>query len=96
MIILDNLDGTYSAYGHLRKNGSTVNVGDYVEEGDQIGNSGNTGFSRTPHLHWEPKYKPFEGINPVEAYLSDKRVSVEVRFDEEITKALIQIAEKKI
>lgn len=39
-------------YVHLRKDGATVNIGDAVAAGDQLGFSGNTGFSSTPHLHF--------------------------------------------
>ena len=45
-------DGTIGEYVHLRKDGATVNVGDAVAAGDQLGFSGNTGFSSTPHLHF--------------------------------------------
>merc|ERR1712216_539214 len=46
-------DGTYARYFHLRHNGAFVKKGDRVSEGDQIGLSGNTGFSSTPHLHFD-------------------------------------------
>jgi len=45
-------DGTFSQYMHLKKNGSVVKVGDKVKKGDIIGFSGNTGWSRGPHLHF--------------------------------------------
>jgi murein DD-endopeptidase MepM/ murein hydrolase activator NlpD len=45
-------DGTIAIYGHLKKNGALVEVGDLIFAGQPIGLSGNTGFSTTPHLHF--------------------------------------------
>ena len=43
----------YSRYYHLCYGGVCVKVGDRVAAGEQIGRSGNTGFSGAPHLHWD-------------------------------------------
>ena len=45
-------DGTYAIYAHLNWNSVRVRVGDRVERGDFIAESGNTGFSSGPHLHF--------------------------------------------
>ena len=45
-------DGTYAIYAHLNWNSVRVRVGDRVERGDYIADSGNTGFSTGPHLHF--------------------------------------------
>ncbi len=45
----------YSYYGHLKKNGSHVKVGDKVKKGQIIGYSGATGWMANipePHLHF--------------------------------------------
>jgi murein DD-endopeptidase MepM/ murein hydrolase activator NlpD len=42
---------TYSIYAHL--NLSSVEIGDRVSEGDQVGEVGLTGNTSTPHLHLE-------------------------------------------
>lgn len=45
-------DGSFAQYYHLKQNGVKVNVGDRVNKGDVIGWSGNTGWSKGPHLHF--------------------------------------------
>lgn len=43
----------YTAYEHLMCKGSVVVLGDVIETGKLIGYSGNTGYSDSPHLHFE-------------------------------------------
>lgn len=45
-------DGTYAVYAHLNWNSIRVQPGDRVEAGEYIADSGNTGFSSGPHLHF--------------------------------------------
>lgn len=52
-IRLDHLDGTTSAYLHLREGSRKVQVGDPVEQGQIIGELGNSGIGTGPHLHFE-------------------------------------------
>lgn len=52
-IIIYHGDGTLANYFHLQKEGSKVEVGDEVAEGQVIGLSGNTGWSSGPHLHFQ-------------------------------------------
>jgi len=46
-------DGTYGNYAHFRQGGVLVKVGDTIEVGQEIGYSGNTGYSTGPHLHFD-------------------------------------------
>ena len=39
-------------YAHLEEGGAMVRVGQHVRTGQQIGLSGNTGFTTGPHLHF--------------------------------------------
>ena len=45
-------DGTMALYAHLQEDGALVRPGQHVQAGQQIGLSGNTGFTTGPHLHF--------------------------------------------
>jgi murein DD-endopeptidase MepM/ murein hydrolase activator NlpD len=45
-------DGTYAEYAHLNWNSIRVKPGDIVRRGEYVADSGNTGFSSGPHLHF--------------------------------------------
>ena len=45
-------DGTFAIYAHLNWNSIRVRPGQRVERGQYIADSGNTGFSSGPHLHF--------------------------------------------
>jgi CDP-diacylglycerol--glycerol-3-phosphate 3-phosphatidyltransferase len=51
-VVVDHGDGTVGVYGHLRRGGSRVRVGERVARGQVIGHSGNVGTSLMPHLHF--------------------------------------------
>ena len=47
-------DGRYThTFGHLRSDKMRVSAGDDVSEGDVIAETGSTGWSTGPHLHWQ-------------------------------------------
>ena len=45
-------DGTMAVYAHLQPNSLRVRLGAKIKRGQWIANSGNTGFSNGPHLHF--------------------------------------------
>lgn len=60
-IIILHADGSIANYAHLKQNGVLPKVGDKVIKGEHIAYSGNTGWSGTPHLHFEV-YTEKEGV----------------------------------
>ena len=54
-VILRHPDGMATLYGHL--DSISVNMGDEVKQGQEIGISGNTGKSTGPHLHFEARVR---------------------------------------
>ncbi|HEY4241849.1 MAG TPA: M23 family metallopeptidase [Kofleriaceae bacterium] len=55
-------DGTLGEYMHLAPSGVSVAPGQHVERGQQIALSGFTGFSSTPHLHFQVMTSAPDGI----------------------------------
>lgn len=53
VVFIDHGDGHFSVYQHLMFGGIFVEEGDVVAQGQVIARSGNTGWSTTPHLHFE-------------------------------------------
>lgn len=45
-------DGTFAIYAHLNRSSVRVRAGERVERGQYIADSGNTGYSSGPHLHF--------------------------------------------
>jgi len=75
-------DGSMALYAHLKPEGVRVRVGQRVQAGQQIGLSGNTGFTTGPHLHFAVQVNrgmrlesiPFRMRGPRgELHFSDKR-----------------------
>ena len=52
LVFIMHDDGTYAVYAHLNWNSIRVRPGDRVAAGEYIADSGNTGFSTGPHLHF--------------------------------------------
>lgn len=50
-VTVDHGDGTFGWYVHIRRGGALVEVGQVVERGEPVAESGNVGHSLLPHLH---------------------------------------------
>ncbi len=74
-ILVRMADGRYVLYAHLDR--MAVAAGDRVEGGTRIGDSGNTGNSTGPHLHFEVRTGTDYGtdIDPVE-YLAEHGITL--------------------
>lgn len=73
-VLIDHGNGFLTHYGHL--SGSTVQIGQHVAAGEQIGNEGSTGHSTGPHLHFEVHQGSYK--NPVEPtqWMHDQGVDI--------------------
>lgn len=56
-VIIDHGNGFLTLYGHLTQ--TSVEVGDKVKEGQEIGLMGSTGYSTGTHLHYELRYQGY-------------------------------------
>ncbi|GAA1554177.1 M23 family metallopeptidase [Kribbella lupini] len=65
-------DGTVTSYGHMSE--FTVNVGDVVAAGTQVGSIGMSGNTTGPHVHFEVLLGGTEQIDP-EPWLRDHGVN---------------------
>ncbi|WP_433378826.1 M23 family metallopeptidase [Actinoplanes sp. CA-142083] len=52
-IVIDQGDGRYALYAHLRRHLAMVRPGDRVAAGQQLASCGNSGNSSEPHLHFQ-------------------------------------------
>jgi murein DD-endopeptidase MepM/ murein hydrolase activator NlpD len=63
-VVVISHDGRYlTIYAHLEKIG--VRRGQQLRRGEQLGIVGNTGWSTSPHLHYEVRVVPDDGDEPV-------------------------------
>ncbi len=61
-VVIDHGDGVHTLYAHFSER--SVEVGDVVSAGDEVGKIGSTGNSTGPHLHFEV-YVDGEAVNPL-------------------------------
>lgn len=82
-VLVRHDDGTLGEYMHLAPSGVRVRVGQRVERGDELALSGNTGFSSTPHLHFQVMTAATDGVSalsfPFQLQVSANRVETPVQ-----------------
>ena len=76
-------DGTLGEYMHLAPSSVEVSPGQRVERGQEIALSGNTGFSSTPHLHFQVMTAGDDGFTarsfPIRFAVAPRRVEEPVQ-----------------
>lgn len=65
-------DGTMAIYAHLQLESIQVRAGDRVSTGQHIANSGNTGFSSGPHLHFAIHCNKYQKLESIPFKFSDR------------------------
>jgi murein DD-endopeptidase MepM/ murein hydrolase activator NlpD len=56
-VVIEHADGFRSVYVHLKYNSVIVNVGQLVQQGQKIAESGKTGWATNAHLHFQLQEK---------------------------------------
>ncbi|TMQ11224.1 MAG: M23 family metallopeptidase [Deltaproteobacteria bacterium] len=81
-VIILHGDGTLGEYMHLAPSGVEVAPGQTVRRGQELGLSGNTGFSSTPHLHFQVMTAADDGMTkrsfPFELAVAPQRASAPI------------------
>ncbi len=71
MVEVDHGNGFSTRYGHLSK--IVVEVGQTLKAGDEVGETGSSGRSTGPHLHYEVRHNG-EAVNPLRFLAVGKKV----------------------
>ncbi|MGN6537729.1 MAG: M23 family metallopeptidase [Mesorhizobium sp.] len=71
MVEIDHGNGFATRYGHLSK--ILVTVGQKLKAGDEVGETGSSGRSTGPHLHYEVRHNG-EAVNPLRFLAVGKKV----------------------
>jgi murein DD-endopeptidase MepM/ murein hydrolase activator NlpD len=72
MVEVDHGGGWTTRFAHMSS--ISVGVGQRVDAGDLLGNSGNSGRSTGPHLHYEVR-KNGEAVNPLPFVKAGKKIA---------------------
>lgn len=74
-IVIRHANGMQSYYAHGQSGSIKVSPGQTVSKGQHIMNSGNTGNSTGPHLHFELRNPSYSYNSYATAYGQDSRVN---------------------
>ncbi len=78
IMVYDTITHIFTQYGHVKQNGSLVEVGDYVKIGQPIGFTGKSGQMTEPHLHFNV-LQSNEGKSSLKSYALDSIGNYEVQ-----------------
>jgi murein DD-endopeptidase MepM/ murein hydrolase activator NlpD len=82
-VLVRHDDGTLGEYMHLSPSGVRVSIGQRVDRGTELALSGNSGYSSTPHLHFQVMTAAMDGISaqsfPFQFAVTTKRVEAPVQ-----------------
>lgn len=70
-VILQHDENVYSVYSHLKKDGVLVKLGQEVKQGQLIAESGNSGYSTRPHLHFAIIESPYPYANTIKVIIDE-------------------------
>jgi len=76
-VVIRHANGMQTYYAHGTYGSICVSAGQTVKKGQKIMNSGNSGNSQGPHLHFEVRKAPYSYNGYATAYGQDSRVNPE-------------------
>lgn len=69
-----HMAGYYTLYAHLKEGSIKFSEGDYVKQGEKIGQVGNSGRSPLPHLHFQAQSGAEAGTGSVYCHLLNYKI----------------------
>ena len=69
-----HMAGYYTLYAHLKEGSIKFSEGDYVKQGEKIGQVGNSGRSPVPHLHFQAQSGAEAGTKSIYCHLLNYKV----------------------
>jgi murein DD-endopeptidase MepM/ murein hydrolase activator NlpD len=69
-IVMNHLNGLFSAVSHIKRDSFKVSIGEYVTKGTVVALCGNSGRSPEPHIHFQLQTSPEVGAKTLEYPIS--------------------------
>ena len=73
--------GVYALLAHLKKDSIKVKIGDYITAGKKLGECGNSGYSKEPHLHLQLQYSYIAGAHTIPFHLLNYSSGKDIYFN---------------